>query len=126
MAEPYTPNTEQVRDAYVRAMRDAFIASASEHRDEFNRWHEADSAESWDDGYASGLREGLTHDGPEMNPHRLERRKVRPDYSALYRELETREQSERKFTVLTLVLLGIALTGTVTLIAISVARLVGQ
>jgi rubrerythrin len=34
----YTPTTEQVRDAYVRAMRNAFIASAGEHRDEFDRW----------------------------------------------------------------------------------------
>lgn len=36
----FTPSTEQVRDAYVRAMRNAFIASAGEHRDEFDRWLE--------------------------------------------------------------------------------------
>ena len=35
--EPYTPAIEQARDAYVRAMRNAFIASASEHEEEFNR-----------------------------------------------------------------------------------------
>lgn len=34
----WTPNTEQVREAYVRASRNAFIASAGEHREEFNRW----------------------------------------------------------------------------------------
>lgn len=34
----YTPTTEQVREAYVRAMRNAFIASAGEHREEFSRW----------------------------------------------------------------------------------------
>lgn len=36
----FTPTTEQVRDAYVRAMRNAFIASAGEHREEFDRWLE--------------------------------------------------------------------------------------
>lgn len=38
--EPYTPNTDQVRAAYVRAMRNAFIASAGEHEQEFDRWLE--------------------------------------------------------------------------------------
>jgi len=37
----YTPTTEQVRDAYVRVMRDTFIASAGEHREEFDRWMQA-------------------------------------------------------------------------------------
>lgn len=37
----YTPTTEQVRDAYVRGMRDTFIASAGEHREEFDRWVQA-------------------------------------------------------------------------------------
>ncbi|WP_193750554.1 hypothetical protein [Curtobacterium luteum] len=36
----HTPTTAQVRDAYVRAMRNAFIASADEHRQEFDRWLE--------------------------------------------------------------------------------------
>ena len=34
----YTPDTGAVRAAYVRAMRQAFIASTSEHADEFDRW----------------------------------------------------------------------------------------
>lgn len=38
--KPYTPSTEQVRAAYVRAMRNAFIASAGEHEIEFDRWLE--------------------------------------------------------------------------------------
>lgn len=38
----YTPTTEHVRDAYVRAMRNAFIASASEHEQEFDRWLESE------------------------------------------------------------------------------------
>jgi hypothetical protein len=38
-SEPFTPTTAQVRDAYVRAMRNAFIASAGEHGQEFDRWY---------------------------------------------------------------------------------------
>lgn len=34
----YTPGTERVRESYVVGMRQAFIASAGEHREEFNRW----------------------------------------------------------------------------------------
>lgn len=37
---PYVPTTQVVRDAYVRAMRNAFIASASEHEQEFDQWLE--------------------------------------------------------------------------------------
>ena len=36
--EKYTPDTETVRAAYTRAMRQAFIASTSEHIEEFDRW----------------------------------------------------------------------------------------
>ena len=36
--EEYTPDTGAVRAAYTRAMRQAFIASTSEHIEEFNRW----------------------------------------------------------------------------------------
>lgn len=42
----YTPTTEQVRNAYVRGMRDTFIASAGEHREEFDRWVAAHDAEA--------------------------------------------------------------------------------
>jgi rubrerythrin len=38
MTAGYTPTTAQVKDAYVRAMRNAFIASEGEHREEFRRW----------------------------------------------------------------------------------------
>lgn len=38
MGSEYTPTTEQVRDAYVRGMRDAFVASTGEHYAEFDRW----------------------------------------------------------------------------------------
>jgi hypothetical protein len=41
----YTPTTEQVKAAYVRAMRNAFIASEGEHREEFRRWLAAHDAE---------------------------------------------------------------------------------
>ena len=36
--EEYTPDTGAVRAAYTRAMRQAFIASTSEHIAEFDRW----------------------------------------------------------------------------------------
>jgi rubrerythrin len=38
MSDEYTPTTDVVRDAYVRGMRQAFIASSGEHVDEFDRW----------------------------------------------------------------------------------------
>jgi hypothetical protein len=41
----YTPTTAQVKAAYVRAMRNAFIASEGEHREEFDRWLAARDAE---------------------------------------------------------------------------------
>lgn len=34
----FTPNDLQVQEAYVSGMRTAFIASAGEHREEFERW----------------------------------------------------------------------------------------
>lgn len=37
---PYTPDTPAVKAAYTRAMRDTFVASASEHDAEFDRWLE--------------------------------------------------------------------------------------
>lgn len=37
MAE-FTPTTVQVRDAYVRQLRNAFVASTGEHEAEFDRW----------------------------------------------------------------------------------------
>jgi hypothetical protein len=49
----WTPNTEQVRDAYVRAMRNAFIASAGEHRQEFDRWLATIQAAAFDHGVQS-------------------------------------------------------------------------
>ena len=38
MSDDYAPTTDQVCAAYVRAMRNAFIASAGEHEEEFYRW----------------------------------------------------------------------------------------
>lgn len=34
----FTPTTEQAKRAYVTGMRQAFIASAGEHAEEFDRW----------------------------------------------------------------------------------------
>lgn len=48
----YTPTTTQVRDAYVRAMRNAFIASAGEHEAEFDRWLQLERHKARQDGYA--------------------------------------------------------------------------
>lgn len=38
MSNEYTPTTGQVRVAYVRAIRNAFVGSTSEHEEEFIRW----------------------------------------------------------------------------------------
>ena len=38
MSDGYTPTTDQVCAAYVRAMRNAFIATEREHEEEFYRW----------------------------------------------------------------------------------------
>lgn len=46
MAE-YTPETTAVRNAYVRNMRNAFVASTSELRDEFDRWLSTVQHEAW-------------------------------------------------------------------------------
>jgi hypothetical protein len=45
MTADYTPNTDKVRDAYIRGMRTAFIASAGEHHEEFDRWLAAHDAQ---------------------------------------------------------------------------------
>lgn len=55
----YTPTTDQVRSAYTRAMRNAFIASAGEHDAEFDRWlagviRQA-KREAWNEGYLTCL-----------------------------------------------------------------------
>lgn len=64
----YTPTTEQVRDAYVRAMRNAFIASADEHRQEFDRWLKLERLKARQDGYALRIkdeRDGIGADRDE-------------------------------------------------------------
>jgi hypothetical protein len=38
MTMAHTPTTEQVREAYVRQLRNAFVASTAEHQAEFDRW----------------------------------------------------------------------------------------
>lgn len=49
----FTPTTDQVRDAYVRAMRNAFIASTGEHREEFDRWLKLERFSAWHAGYGT-------------------------------------------------------------------------
>jgi hypothetical protein len=63
----YTPTIERARDAYVRAMRNAFIASEGEHKEEFDRMlagvradaldEAADKIEDrlWPDGFSMGV-----------------------------------------------------------------------
>lgn len=53
----FTPTTEQVRDTYVRAMRNAFIASADEHRQEFDRWLKNELFKARQDGYALRMQD---------------------------------------------------------------------
>lgn len=46
----WTPTTTHVRDAYVRQMRDAFVASTGEHEAEFDRWLRQVQAQAWAEG----------------------------------------------------------------------------
>lgn len=74
----FTPTTEQVRDWYVRSNRNAFIASADEHRQEFDRWLELERHKSRQDGYALRIadeRDGIGADHDEW----LETRKENAD-----------------------------------------------
>lgn len=61
----YTPTTETVRRAYITGMRQAFIASAGEHAEEFTRWmaeHDRLVAErAWDEGRDAVIRYSLKH-----------------------------------------------------------------
>lgn len=66
----FTPTTAQVRDAYVRAMRNAFIASAGEHREEFDRWLAEDRAIAWEIGYHRGTRDEMQDLEAADNPYR--------------------------------------------------------
>jgi hypothetical protein len=41
----YTPSQRIVRDGYVRGLRQAFVASEGQHKEEFDRWLAAHDAE---------------------------------------------------------------------------------
>ena len=80
MSDGYTPTTDQVCAAYVRAMRNAFIASAGEHEEEFHRGldevlDEARAA-AWEAGWAKGALSEKTSFGrtvsyaPKRNPYK--------------------------------------------------------
>lgn len=63
----YTPTTEQVRDAYVRASRNAFIASASEHEAEFDRWLKLEQHTARQQGYAERLHDEAAGIGADID-----------------------------------------------------------
>lgn len=66
--EGYTPTTDTVRDAYTRAMRNAFIASAGEHDAEFDRWLESERERIWYEGWDAALTEEGDDPSP-VNPY---------------------------------------------------------
>jgi hypothetical protein len=53
----YIPSTERVREGYVTGLRQAFVASAGEHRAEFDAWLEAHDKSTkrtaWHEGASS-------------------------------------------------------------------------
>jgi rubrerythrin len=57
MTEKYTPTPKQAQDAYVRAMRDSFIASEGEHKEEFDRMLAGVRADTLDEA-AEKLEDG--------------------------------------------------------------------
>lgn len=58
----YTPTTSTVRDAYTRALRNAFIASKGEHNAEFDRWLNEVKSQAWDEGFEAGERDVFEHE----------------------------------------------------------------
>ena len=79
----HTPGTGDVRAAYARAMRQAFIASTGEHLEEFDRWlaeHDRQTAErAWREGWVDRAGRGLAFGAqpladpaPAINPYRQE------------------------------------------------------
>jgi hypothetical protein len=54
----YTPPTHRVRDGYVRGLRLAFVASAGEHVEEFDRWLADVLSAAWDKGHKTRHRRG--------------------------------------------------------------------
>ena len=58
----WTPNEEQAKRAYVTGMRQAFIASAGEHAEEWDRFIAAHdrvvAAQAWDEGHKTPHRRG--------------------------------------------------------------------
>lgn len=58
----YTPTTGRVRDAYTRALRQAFIASSGEHNAEFDRWLNKVKRQAWEEGFDAGERDVFEHE----------------------------------------------------------------
>lgn len=57
MARDYTPDIDAVRNAYVWAMRNAHVTSASEARAEFDRWVLGVRHNAREEGRSSALRQ---------------------------------------------------------------------
>lgn len=81
MTYRYTPTTAHVRDSYIQGQRQAFIASAGEHAEEFDRWlaaHDAEvAAKAWEEGYHRGNMYAL--DEPWDNRNHISRNPYRQD-----------------------------------------------
>lgn len=77
--EPFTPTTEQVRAAYVRASRQAFIAATSEHEAEFDRWLAATVAATMHENVIERNRRAIEKEanGPTIQDGVAELRRLR-------------------------------------------------
>jgi hypothetical protein len=73
---PYVPTTDQVKGAYIRGMRNAFIGSAGEHAAEFDRWLQQVQADAWDEAHHATGRWAMglmrLNDMPD-NPYRRQK-----------------------------------------------------
>lgn len=76
MSEPYTPDTETVREQYTRE-QPPHIGTVSSKCAEFDRWLAGAKADAWDEGEQAGMRRadweyGATPNVPKSNPYRQE------------------------------------------------------
>lgn len=56
MSDPYTPTTEEVREAYAE---DDVGVPRPKYYPEFDRWLASVKAEAWKEGYGVGFENGL-------------------------------------------------------------------
>lgn len=68
MSEPYTPDTETVREQYTRE-QPPHIGTVSSKCAEFDRWLAGVKADAWDEGYSEGHSDGFSASSEPYSSH---------------------------------------------------------